>query len=64
MKEKYEISGTFKKLVEVIQFMDKCLSSDVFLYMACGMVNSNPEEGMALFDKMIAQGKVGCGLRE
>lgn len=58
LKQKYHFSGTFKKLVDTLQFMEKCLESDVFLYMACGMMVSNPSEGLKLFDEMVKQGKV------
>lgn len=63
LKQKYHFSGTFKKLVDTLQFMEKCLESDVFLYMACGMMVSNPSEGLKLFDEMVKQGKVRIVLR-
>lgn len=38
--------------------MENCLQTDVFLYITCGMVVANPDEGIKLFNEMVDQGKV------
>ena len=38
--------------------MEQCLKSDLFLYVACGLISSNPESGLKLFDDMVKEGKV------
>ena len=38
--------------------LENCLQSDVFLYITCGMVVANPDEGIKLFNEMVDQGKV------
>ena len=38
--------------------MERYLKSDLFLYVTYGMVQSNPEDGLRLFDDMVKNGKV------
>ena len=58
IKSTFHITSTFKRLVETLQFIEHCLESDVFLYMACGMMVSNPEEGLRVMDELVSQGRV------
>ena len=39
--------------------MERYLKSDLFLYVTYGMVQSNSEDGLRLFDDMVKNGKVG-----
>lgn len=45
-------------MYETLNWMENCLQSDVFLYITCGMVVANPDEGIKLFNEMVDQGKV------
>ena len=40
--------------------MEQCLKSDLFLYVACGLISSNPESGLKLFDDLVKEGKVSA----
>ena len=57
MKAQSGSSNAFHALYDALSMME--LKSDLFLYVTYGMVQSNPEDGLRLFDDMVKNGKVG-----
>ena len=58
MKKAYDLKDSYRHIYETLSFMEQCLKSDLFLYVACGLISSNPESGLKLFDDMVKEGKV------
>lgn len=59
MKAQSGSSNAFHALYDALSMMEHYLKSDLFLYVTYGMVQSNPEDGLRLFDDMVKNGKVG-----
>ena len=58
MKNQYDLKDSYRHIYETLSFMEQCLKSDLFLYVACGLISSNPESGLKLFDEIVKEGKV------
>ena len=45
-------------MYNAFSMLDRSLKSDLFLYLTYGMVESNPENGIAFLDDLVKEGKV------
>ena len=48
-------------MYNAFSMLDRYLKSDLFLYLTYGMVESNPENGIAFLDDLVKEGKVRLG---
>ena len=58
MKKSYGSSNSLMAMYNAFSMLDRYLKSDLFLFLTYGMVESNPENGIAFLDDLVKEGKV------
>lgn len=54
----YGSSNSLVAMYNALTMIEQYLRSDLFMFLTYGMVESNPENGIAFLDNLVKEGKV------